>query len=286
MKLSNRAERKTGYAKPAGNQAKRNVLLVLTIIITAALIVWVINIGKKAEETIDVCILAEDVYKNEVITEEMFERYSMLLGEYEKYALVNENGKTSRRILLWSERDKVINAFAAYPLQKGTYAEYRDFIKSRTDNRDNVLYSYPGKDIVPLSIQSEALNAFKAYLQPGDTINIEAIFTERVYVTTESSEYGVQKEPIDVVKTEKIFTDLMIADLLNSTGESILDIYAEYNNATVYEQAKMDASEDFQRRVEPSTLLVAFTPDEKERYYYYSSKDNIQFKVSLPQRTR
>lgn len=286
MKLSNRAERKTWYAKPAGNQAKRNVLLVLTIIITAALIVWVINIGKKAEETIDVCILAEDVYKNEVITEEMFERYSMLLGEYEKYALVNENGKTSRRILLWSERDKVINAFAAYPLQKGTYAEYRDFIKSRTDNRDNVLYSYPGKDIVPLSIQSEALNAFKAYLQPGDTINIEAIFTERVYVTTESSEYGVQKEPIDVVKTEKIFTDLMIADLLNSTGESILDIYAEYNNATVYEQAKMDASEDFQRRVEPSTLLVAFTPDEKERYYYYSSKDNIQFKVSLPQRTR
>ena len=39
----------------------------------------------------------------------------------------------------------------------------------------------------------------------------------------------------------------MIADLLNKEGKSILDIYASYNEATVYEQAQMDKSAAFKR---------------------------------------
>ena len=81
-----------------------------------------------------------------------------------------------------------------------------------------------------------------------------------------------------------MFNDIMIADLINNAGESILDIYADYNNRTTYEQAQLDLSQTFQDSVEPRTLLVALTPDELDRYYYYLSKSQVEFKMSLPQR--
>ena len=77
----------------------------------------------------------------------------------------------------------------------------------------------------------------------------------------------------------------MVADLLNASGGSILDIYAGYNEMTVWQQAQLDASASFQESTEPTSLLVALTPDELDRYYYYKSKNDVEFKISLPQRT-
>ena len=71
----------------------------------------------------------------------------------------------------------------------------------------------------------------------------------------------------------------------NSTGDSILDIYEEYNQMTLFQQAQLDASTDFVDSVEPKSLLLALTEDEKLRYYEFLTKKNVTFRVSLPQRT-
>ena len=186
--------------------------------------------------------------------------------------------------MLWEERSKIINTFAAYPLHQDTYAEYRFFIKSRVDNSDNVLYSFPGTEIVPLEISSNELQAFKTFLQPGDRLNVDAIFSERQNIVEEDGFGNKVKSQVEVFKTEPVFRDIMIADLLNQQGESILDLYAYYNSLGVYEQAKLDSSQSFKDRTEPRTLLVALTPEEKDRYYYYLSKSNVEFRVSMPQR--
>lgn len=52
---------------------------------------------------------------------------------------------------------------------------------------------------------------------------------------------------------------------------------------TVYEQAQMDKDEDFQKSVEPSSLLLALTQEELQEYYKCLNK-NCTFKMSLPQR--
>ena len=54
---------------------------------------------------------------------------------------------------------------------------------------------------------------------------------------------------------------------------------------TVYQQAALDVDESWQDSVEPSTLLVALTPEEEALYYEYLSKNDIEFHMSLPQRT-
>lgn len=270
--------------RPARNQSKKNLYLAFIIIITALLILWVYSMGRKAEDTVTVVMLKDNVYKNQVITENMLQPYEMLVGEFEKFAVVNENGVKTRRILLWDERDMIINSFAAYPLKANTYAEVRDFIKSRVDNSDNVLYSFPGKDIIKLDIATQDLQAFKTFLQPGDRLNISAVYSTTETILEDDGYGGTIKNTVESFKTEDVFRDIMLADLLNSNGESILDIYASYKEMTVYEQANLDASQSFKESVTPVSLLVALTPEEKERYYYFSGKSQVEFKASLPQR--
>ena len=269
---------------PAKNQRRKNLYIILILAITMILIAWVYTMGRKAEETVTVCMTSQNIYKNQVISEDMLMPYDMLRGEYEKFSIVDDGGVKRRRVVLWDERDAILNTFAAYPIQANTYCEYRSFIKSRTDNSDNVLYSFPGKEIVPLEIATNELQSFKTFLQPGDRVNITAVFSQRETLIEDDGFGGQTRTQIDTFKSEDVFNDIMIADLINNAGESILDIYADYNNRTTYEQAQLDLSQTFQDSVEPRTLLVALTPDELDRYYYYLSKSQVEFKMSLPQR--
>lgn len=282
MKIKgNKSKGGMAAAKPASNQSKKDMYVIIVAVITVLLIVWVFVMGRKAEQTVTVAMFTEDIYKNEVITESMFQPYDMVKAEFEKYAVTKDNGTTKRRILLWEEKDMILGAFAAYPLREGTVAMYTDFIKARTDNSDSVLYSFPGKNIVAFDMGDSDLKAFKTFLQPGDKVNIKATYSESE--TVEVDEYGTT-ERVEVYREETVFQDIMIADILNSHGDSILDIYASYKDKTVYQQAQLDASESFQASVEPSSLLVALTPEEETRYYYYLNKDNAEFSMSLPQR--
>lgn len=273
-----------GLDKPAKNESKKNLWLIIIVVITALLITWVFTMGRKAQETVQVCMTAQNIYKNQVITESMLQPYDMLKGEFEKFAVVQSDGTKKRRILKWDERGLILNSFAAYPLQANNYCEYRNFIKSRVDNSDNVLYSFPGKEIIPLEVGSTELQAFKTFLQPGDRVNITAIFSQKETIFEDDGFGGTSRQQVETFRTETVFNDIMIADLINATGDSILDIYADYNDKTVYQQAQLDSSSTFKDSVQPKSLLVALTPEEKERYYYYLSKSQVEFKMSLPQR--
>lgn len=281
MKLGKKA---SNLSAPQLNKSKKRFSILFLIIITGGLIFWVLNIGKKAEATVPVVMLKNSVYKNQVITEELLVKYDMLQGEFEKYAIKDNSGVVNRRLILWEERGIILNSFAAYPLQAETVLEYRSLIQSRVDNSDSVLYNFPGKEIVQLEVGSSDLNAFKTFLRPGDRLNISAIFTEdaNYYITDEEGKR--QEVTAEVIRTETVFGSILIADLINSGGESILDLYENYNSLTVWEQANLDASSSWNERVTPNSLLVALTPSEKTRYYKFLSKGSVTFRVSLPQR--
>lgn len=271
-------------SRPAANQSKKTLLVIAVIAVTALLMVWTFSMAKKAEETVTIARLTTSVYKNQLITESMFEPYDMLKGEFEKYATVEQDGTVQRRVFTWDEIGMVYGSYAAYPLQEGKYAERRDFYTSKIDNSDSVMYNFPGKEIVSLGIAEADLNSFKTFLQPGDRVNITATYMEEETVATTDS-FGVAvEETVETFKTETVFEDIIIADLLNNSGESILDIYSNYNDRTVSQQAALDASTSFQNSVKPTTMLVALTTEEKELYYYYLSKDSVTFRMSLPQR--
>ena len=285
MKVGRRTNSNSSRAtQPNKNHNRKNFLVILIAVITVVLITWVYTIGRKAEETVSVVMYTQDVYKNQVITEGLLKEYKMLKGEFEKYAVAQNGGQARRRILLWDERGKVINTFAAYPLHQDNVAMISDFVRSRVDNTDSVLYSFPGKNVLKLEIGTDELNTFKTFLEPGDKINVTAIYktTETVY-TTDSR--GVeQTEEVEIYREETVFKDISIADMLNGSGESILDIYASYRDKSAYEQANLDANEGFKQKTQPASMIVALTPEEETLYYSFLGKQDVQFRVSIPQR--
>lgn len=273
-----------GVNRPGANLNKKWMLLGVIVATAVAGIMWVTTLGKKAEETVEVVMLNQNIYKNDQVTEKMLKPYNMLVGEYEKYSIVDDNGTEKRRVVLWEERNKIINTFAAYPLQANTVGMYRDFVKSRVDNSDAVLYSFPGKVIVPLQIGTSELEAFKTFLKPGDALVVKADYVEKKR-EQETDAYGnkVQVE-YELFKTEDVFNNIMVADLLNNKGESVLDIYTKYNDMPVWQQAQLDKSSEFQDSTIPKTLLVALTPEESDRYSYFLTKSQVKFRAELPQR--
>lgn len=290
MKITEKAKKQkvkgVGLSKAAVNEHSKTWILILLIIIVVASIITVMKVGKKAEQTVSIVMLKDGAYKNEVITEDMLVEYPMVQLEYEKYSTVDKNGTKENRFFLWSERKDAINKFAAYPIPNETALERRSLTTQKVDNSDTVLYTFPGKDIIQLNIGGSDLNAFKTFLQPGDKLNIEAIYSDKVSIEKDDGYGNIVKEDVEVFRTDTVFGNIMIADLINSSGDSILDIYSEYNDKTLYDQAQLDNSSAFQESVTPASLLVALTPQEKELYYKYCAKDNVQFKVSLPQRTQ
>ncbi len=281
MKIGKRSEKAARMTNPNKNQSKKSLMLIGVIVVTILLIMWVYVLGKKAEDTVSVVMWSENIYKNETITENQLIEYKMLKGEFEKYAIENSNNSKTRRIVLWEEREKLYNTFAAYPLQANTVAMITDVVTSRTDNSDTVLYSYPGKNILALKLGDTDLTTFKTFLQPGDRVNITAIYKAEDLLDLGDG----QRETVESIRQETVFKDIMVADLLNQEGNSVLDLYASYNNMTVYQQAALDVDESWLDSVEPATLLVALTPEEETLYYEYLSKTDIEFHMSLPQRT-
>lgn len=285
MRIGRSSEGRVRTTKSETGGSKRSIALLGVLVVTIVLIFWVYTMGRKAEETVSVVMLNESVYKNQAITEASLKEYKMLKGEFEKYATSGSDGTKKRRIILWSERDKIINkSFAAYPLQSDTVLMWNTLIKSRVDNSDTVMYSFPNKEIVSLDVADKDLKTFKAYLQPGDRVNITAIFSSSENIRVENSDGSMTSEKVEVFKQETMLKDVMIADLLNNKGKSILDLYASYNDKTSYQQARLDSDEAWLESVEPKSMLIALTPEENERYNEYKCKNGVEFHMSLPQR--
>lgn len=267
-------------SKPAKNQAKKSGLIVIVALVTVLLIGLIYKMGLDGDKTVLVAMVADTgAYKNQPITEDnvekLFTKYAMNKKEFSNYSTVTINGTKRNRIVLWSDRADLVGAYAAYPLKGSTYLMYDQLTKNKTDNSDSVLYSFPGKTIVKLSVGTEDLNAFKAFLEPGDRINLKAIYTTKVT--------GTDGKEVNVTKVSDVMTSVIVADLLNSDGDSILDLYEYYNGLSTAQQTTLDSDDDWKQKTQPSSLVLALTPEELTKYYKDISID-ATFELSLPQR--
>lgn len=281
MKLGKNSQGKVKAAKPE-KQSIRTILFIVVLAVTVAMIVWVYSLGKKAERTVSVAMLCYDVHKNQMITDTTFKEYKMLEGEFEKYAPAED--KNSRRIVLWDEANMIVGGFAAYPLHADTVAMWEDFVESRVDNSNTVLYSFPGKDLVELDIGTGELGTFSKFLAPGDRINITALYTEEETLKYVDAQHNEKEESTNVSRQETVFNGILLADILNSDGDSILDMMEMYNTLTVYEQAAYDDSDEWKDKTTPAKILVALTPEEKSRYFSFKAKSGAQFFMTVPQK--
>ena len=274
MKIGNKVVHKTSL-----NEGKSLVPVIAVGAGIVGAVVYVSLVGRNASKSIQVAQLKSSVYKNQPITLDMLQPYDMLQAEYDKQIMstANSDDTVEKRLVAWKDVQGYLSqgAFAAYQLPKESFLDLRTLMTSRVDNSDSVLYSFPGKEVVQLEVNGADLNAFKTFIQPGDKVNIDAIYSE---------DMQSGNDRVKIYRSEPVFTGIMIADIINSSGASVLDMYAEYNAMSEVDKAALDNDATWKEQTEPSSLLVALTPDEKDSYYKFLNRDNVKFKVSLPQR--
>lgn len=274
MKIGNKVVHKTSL-----NEGKSLVPVIAVGAGIVGAVIYVSLVGRNASKSIQVAQLKSSVYKNQPITLDMLQPYDMLQAEYDKQIMstANSDGTVEKRLVAWKDVQGYLSqgAFAAYQLPKESFLDLRTLMTSRVDNSDSVLYSFPGKEVVQLEVNGADLNAFKTFIQPGDKVNIDAIYSE---------DMQSGNDRVKIYRSEPVFTGIMIADIINSSGASVLDMYAEYNAMSEVDKAALDNDATWKEQTEPSSLLVALTPDEKDSYYKFLNRDNVKFKVSLPQR--
>lgn len=249
---------------------------IIGILISLGLIVFVIIMSiissAEARKTVTIVKLKDDVSisANSLITEDMIESYEMYYKEYKNYGTIDgfSDGKVRSTIVTWADKDIVVGKrYAAYYLREGTLLFWDSTLSDQT-RKNSYLYSMTGE---LLNINMNTVSDFGDMVVPGDTLNIRATYNKKYYNLPEEEAFKITggknyEDGIEVTQTSMLFSEVTILDMLNSSGNSIFDIYYDYISATKQEQAALLQDENFLASVTPSSILLEASPEEVEHY--------------------
>ena len=259
------------------NNASRSKNRLLGIIIAACVIVFICIMtaisSAETKKTITVVRIKSDtpISANSLITDDMLEAYDMYYKEFQQYGTMEfSDGSTRSTIVRWNDKDLVVGKrYAAYYMRGGTVLFWDSTISDQT-RKNSYLYSMSGE---LLNIQMTTTQDFGDMVVPGDTLNVRATYTSKVYNLPTEQEYKLnssnglaESDGVEVTKTDSLFSEVTILDMLNSSGNSIFDIYYQYIAATKEEQQAMLQDEGFLESVQPASILVECTAEEVEHY--------------------
>lgn len=263
--------------KVKSNNASRAKNRLIGILLAACLVVFVCVMtaisSAETKKTITVVRLKSDspISANSLITEDKIEAYDMYYKEFQQYGTMKFSDGSTRSILVrWADRDLVVGQrYAAYYLRGGTVLFWDSTLKDQT-RKNSYLYNMTGE---LLNIQMNTVQDFGDMVVPGDTLNIRATYSTTVYNLPTELEYRLSTESggtgtvgVEVAKTDMLFSEVSILDMLNSSGSSIFDIYYSYIGKTKAEQMMLLSDDNFLASVKPASILLECTAEEVERF--------------------
>lgn len=259
------------------NNASRSKNRLMGIIIAACVVVFICIMtaisSAETKKTITVVRLKSDtpIAANSLITDDMLEAYDMYYKEFQQYGTMKfSDGSTRSTIVRWNDKDLVVGKrYAAYYMRGGTVLFWDSTIADQT-RKNSYLYSMSGE---LLNIQMTTTQDFGDMVVPGDTLNVRATYTATVYNLPTEQEYKLDasngassSDGVEITKTDSLFSEVTILDMLNASGNSIFDIYYQYIAATKTEQQAMLNDDGFLESVKPASILVECTAEEVEHY--------------------
>lgn len=260
------------------NNASRSKNRLMGIIIAACVVVFICIMtaisSAETKKTITVVRIKSDtpIAANALITDDMLEAYDMYYKEFQQYGTMKfSDGSTRSTIVRWSDKDLIVGKrYGAYYMRGGTVLFWDSTISDQT-RKNSYLYSMSGE---LLNIQMTTTQDFGDMVVPGDTLNVRATYTTTIYNLPTEQEYklnassgdNASTDGVEITKTDSLFSEVTILDMLNASGNSIFDIYYQYIAATKAEQQAMLQDDGFLESVKPASILVECTAEEVEHY--------------------
>lgn len=270
------------------NSSGRAKSRLLGVLIAVALIIFVCILtaisSAENRKTVSVVRLKDSVSANSMITEDMIEEYEMYYKEFEQYGVVSfSDGSRKKSVVTWEDRDMIVNQrYSAYYLRGGTILFWDSTIKEQT-KKNSYLYSMDGE---LLNIQMDTTD-FGDMVVPGDTLNIRARYTKVNYDLPSEEQYKLSSRnsnstAVQETVTEMLFSEVTVLDMLNSSGNSIFDIYYDYISKSKAQQNALLNDEDFLKSVTPKTILLEVTAEEADRFLEMEANNPTYLMTLLP----
>jgi hypothetical protein len=260
------------------------ILSVVFLVVALFTIRHVDNLGRLAEKRVEVVMFTRNIQRGEVIQPSMIQPYEMLLAEFESYSFTDPQGNLNRRILTWEDRAALGGTFASQTLQGNTVAMFPNFTRQVISYVDRAMYAFPGRYLVMMQLAPQDIAPFSIFLHPGDRLTVHGTYTSTVSEIIDDPFQGEMTVEVPVVRTDAVFGDIAIADMLNEDGESVLNILEHYRNAAANVQMSLRNTPAWVESTRPVNVLIAVTPEELDRYYYFLAQKDITFRIAIPQR--
>lgn len=258
-------------------------LIGLSALAICAVIVANFVSSQALRDTVQVAVLKDNVPQDGVITSANLVPKTLVKQDYLTTGQITlKDGTQCRNMVLWDERKKIVNSYAANYLRKDT-GIYYDELSHEIPKSTPYLYTMDG-ELMKLDISA---NEFGTLLVPGDRINVRAAYTESDYNLPTEAAYKSQMQSgnvkvAQVTKTEMLCNEASVLDIQNSDGKSIFDIYYNLMSLPESQQQAEMKNADFQKSVVPQTLYLDVTAEEADHNMAIKSKSPTYLMTLLP----
>lgn len=273
------------------NKAKfSSQILIIALLVIAVIGIIVINwwTSRDMRDTVEVAVFKSNVAQNAYISGSMIDKMEMTTADYKRAAIVKMSDGTERRqIVLYNDAKNLIGKYAANYIRRNTPIYY-DAITTEYTKANSYLYQMDGTELLKIDVDPKQ---FGDILVPGDKLNIRITYDEASYKIISETDYlqlsederaGLQGV---VTKTELMFSEVTVLDMLNSDGESIFDKYYALMSLPESQQRSQIADSKFAKSIEPKSVLIAVTPEEAERYTLLGGKTRGSLITLMPRTT-
>lgn len=262
-------------------RAKNKVLgVLLALLIIVIVIVADVFATADSRKTISVVKLNTSISANTLITENMLTEYKMNYKEYNNYGTQKfQDGTVRGTIVKWDDKDLIVGKkYSSYYMRENTVL-FWDSMSNKGKRSNSYLYNMQG-ELINIKMST---SDFGTMVIPGDTLNIYVTYTDNSYSLPTESEYNNgDMGNRQVTKTEKLFNEVTILDMLNSSGNSIFDIYYDFVAKSNAQRQALLKDEDWKASVQPSTILLEVTTEEALHFREISAKSPSYTMTLLP----
>lgn len=297
-----------GYNPEKAKKKKMAISGVYIIAIIAVLITAKLVLNFQQDE-ISVIRLKSDKLAGEMIESENIEEFKMLRKTYDELGTVNfndANGKSSIKQIIykWEDRDQVINKYIANYTQGGQYLTLKNVTDKKVVRNPWLAEVKEGQEIYTLPIETQGINT--RLLLPGTHLRVRVVVqmdgttspfkagsmpaseTTGVGATNELNKGALSESGSEVPTASVVFDNLVAIDMLNSSNESLFDIYMALYKLSVEERISYlettiedGNAQEFQKRVMPTSLVLILSKEQATQMAEFENLSGATIKYTI-----
>ncbi|MGZ7444062.1 hypothetical protein [Paenibacillus sp. TH7-28] len=243
-------------------------IMALAVSVTVIIVSFIVlnNANEAAKDTVEILRVDHDggIPADQVITEKMIRKYALIRKEY------------TEDMVLAADQESVVGKYAEYYLRDDGIL-YKDQLREEKPLKNEWLYQLDEKHEV-LTLPYNFLEAGGDILMPGDTVRIRVSYEKEESSGSGNPNFGGTSTAI---KTEVLFDQITVKDMLNASSHSIYEVYKEVLKLSEDKRQEVMKSQEFMKSIQPRALLLEGSKQQIDNFAKYNGYNGKKYLITI-----